>query len=59
MAPYWSDILSGRISYEMHTTVDVTLIEAVSKYIRHQESNDFAGTWMLVSEWKNVQKGII
>ena len=59
VAPYWSDIdtsSTGRISYEVHTNVtSLSMLGAISKYIRHQEGSGFAGTWMVLAEWKDVQ----
>lgn len=58
VAPYWSDISTrsvGTVSYEIHTNESsLELLHTVSKYIRHQEQNQFSGTWMLVAEWNRV-----
>lgn len=58
VAPYWSDIdtrSAGSVSYEVHTNrTSLLLLHKVNKYIRQQEQNNFAGTWMLVAEWNSI-----
>ena len=58
VAPFWSDISTqsaGSVSYEIHTNeTSSLLLHRVSKYIRHQEMNQFGGTWMLAAEWDSV-----
>jgi len=59
VAPYWTNIsLSGGIgtvSYEIHTpTSSPALLSAVHSFIHQKEHNKFAGTWMLVTEWRDV-----
>ena len=58
VAPFWSDMdtrSSGSVSYEVHTnTTSMLLLHKVNKYIRQQEQNNFAGTWMLVAEWSGI-----
>lgn len=58
VAPYWSDIdtrSTGSVSYEVHTnSSSLPLLHRVSKYIRQQQQNNFAGIWMLVAEWNSV-----
>ena len=59
IAPYLADtnIGSGRgnVSYEVHTlSTSPDLLSRVNSFIRQQKRNKFAGTWMLVAEWRNV-----
>ena len=45
---------SGSVSYEVHS--HSSLLGRVNKFIRQTEQSTFAGTWMLVAEWKNVSQ---
>lgn len=58
VSPYWSDIdtrSSGEILYEVHTNAtSLGMLNMVSKYIRQEERNRFAGTWMVVAKWNEV-----
>lgn len=59
VAPYWTNISisgsTGMISYEIHTpTSSPALLSAVDSFIHKKEDNKFAGTWMLVTEWRDV-----
>lgn len=48
---------NGSVSYEVHNTSShSSLLGRVNKFIRQTEQNTFAGTWMLVVEWKNVSQ---
>lgn len=59
VAPYEADtnIRSGQgnVSYEVHdVSSSPALLSRVNRFIRQQERNSFAGTWMLLVEWRNV-----
>ena len=59
VAPYKADtnIGSGQggVSYELHNiSTSPSLLSQVNSFIRKQKQNKFAGTWMLVAEWRNV-----
>lgn len=48
---------TGSVTYEVHNTdVDSSLLSQVNKFIRQTEQTTFAGTWMLVAEWRNVSQ---
>ena len=64
VAPFWSDMstrTSGSVSYVIHTNkTSSSLLHTVSKFIRHMETNQFSGTWMLLAEWNSIpQPGTI
>ena len=48
---------NGSVSYEVHS-IDghSSLLGRVNKFIRQTEQNTFAGTWMLLAEWRNVSQ---
>ena len=58
VAPFWANSdtrISGEILYEVHAdTSRSESLNAVSQFIRHDHNNRFAGTWMLVTEWREV-----
>ena len=59
VAPFEADtnIASGRgqVSYEVHTnSTSPAQLSRVNSFIRQQKQSSFAGTWMLVAEWKDV-----
>jgi len=63
VAPYWSDTSTreaGSVTYEIHTNAtsssSLSLLNKVSKFIRHREQNQFSGAWMLVVEWNRMPK---
>ena len=61
VAPFETDTIiesgRGNVSYEVHdATIPSGLLNRVNKFIRQKEQNSFAGTWMLVAEWKNVSQ---
>ena len=56
VAPYWVDHdirLSGRISYEVHTTF-TALMSYVNEFIQHRGHEDFIGRWMMIAEFKEA-----
>lgn len=58
VAPFETSTLigngNGSVSYEVHNTSN--LLGRVNKFIRQTEQSTFAGTWMLVAEWRNVSQ---
>lgn len=47
----------GNISYQViNNSSNSALLNQVSKFIRQKNNNSFAGTWMLVVQWKNVSQ---
>lgn len=61
VAPFMADTNigsgQGNVSYEVHTiSTSPGLLSRVNRFIRHQKQNMFAGTWMLVVEWRNVSQ---
>ena len=58
VAPFWEDFnvnRGGSISYEIHTvSTSPALLSQVNLFIRSQQQNGFAGSWMLVAEWDSV-----
>ena len=59
VSPFEADINiangRGNVSYEVHDiSTSPGLLSHVSSFIRQQELNNFAGTWMLVAEWSDV-----
>lgn len=59
VAPFEADtnVASGKgnVSYEVHSAFrNPAVLSRVNKFIRKKEQNSFAGTWMLVVEWRNV-----
>ena len=45
----------GSVSYEVHnSSSSPALLSRVSRFIRQQQQNGFAGTQMLLAEWRNV-----
>ena len=45
----------GHVSYEVHNaSTSPVQLSRVNSFIRQQKQNTFAGTWMLVAEWRNV-----
>ena len=49
--------MAGSVSYEIHTNkTSLSLLNKVSKFIRHREQNQFSGAWMLVAEWNRLPK---
>jgi hypothetical protein len=59
VAPFETSIVidgNGSVSYEVHNiSSHSSLLDRVNKFIRQTEST-FAGTWMLVAEWKSVSQ---
>ena len=54
VVPFWTNNAVMNISYEVHTiTSNPSILSRVSKFIRQQKENSFAGRWMMVAEWKN------
>ena len=48
---------TGTGLYEVHTiSSSPALLSEVSSFIRQQKNTRFAGTWMLVTEWRNVRQ---
>ena len=48
---------TGTGLYEVHTiSSSPALLSEVSSFIRQQKNTRFAGTWMLVAEWRNVRQ---
>ena len=58
VAPFETSInANGSVSYEVHNTSSHSrLLGQVNKFIRQMKQNAFAGTWMLVAQWKNVSQ---
>lgn len=59
VAPFEADanIASGRgeVSYEVHSdSTSPDQLSRVNNFIRQEKQNSFAGTWMLVVEWRDV-----
>lgn len=45
----------GQVSYEVHNdSTSPNLLSRVNSFIHQQKQNSFAGTWMLVVEWRDV-----
>ncbi|MCG8626014.1 MAG: hypothetical protein MJE68_28955 [Proteobacteria bacterium] len=63
VAPFETSIAiddgNGSVSYEVHNiSSHSSLLGQVNKFIRQTglKQSTFAGTWMLVAEWKNVSQ---
>lgn len=59
MAPFEADTSissgQGHVYYEVHnSSTSPTQLSRVNSFIRQQKQITFAGTWMLVAEWRNV-----
>ncbi len=54
----YTNILStgtANVSYEVHTlNTSPELLNRVGKIIRRKTGSGFAGTWMVVAEWREV-----
>ena len=63
VAPFATDVSiisgDGVVSYEVHTlSSDSELLSEVNKLLRQRGRIQFAGTWMLVANWKNVPENV-
>lgn len=61
VAPFETSTVVGdgneSVTYEVHNTdIGSRLLSQVNKFIRQTEQSTFAGTWMLVAEWRNVSQ---
>ena len=59
VAPFETSALvgDGSVAFEVHDiNSHSNFLGRVNKFIRQAEQNTFAGTWMLVVEWKNVSQ---
>jgi hypothetical protein len=59
VAPFWNNGSSKNVSYEVHSiSSNPKMLSQVSRFIRQENENSFAGTWMLLTEW-NYVNGLI
>ena len=61
VAPFWAsnDISSrtGSISYEVHNSASSgSYLEQVSSFVSRSQEVQFEGTWMIVTEWRDVSQ---
>ena len=55
VAPFWNNGSSKNVSYEVHSiSSNPKMLSQVSRFIRQENENSFAGTWMLLTEWNYV-----
>ena len=64
IAPFWANFdtrMGGTVSWELHTRENsFSLVDLVDAFIAGEYGDtSFAGSWMLVANWKNVQPSLL